>query len=99
MLVEGSVAVRPGFRGGRGGLWVRGATDEYLNRGWLGSDDERALSELYDRYCGLIYGAGTRYLGDRTLAENLVQDVLLAVWHHTAVFDSARASFATWVIA
>jgi hypothetical protein len=71
-----------------------------ISESWVaGSDDERALSELYERYGGLIYGAGTRYLGDHTLAENLVQDALLSVWHHTAVFDSARASFATWVIA
>ena len=62
-----------------------------------GSDDERALSELYDRYGGLIYGAGIRYLGDRTLAEDLVQDVFLSVWRNAASFDSSRASFATWV--
>jgi len=61
------------------------------------SDDEWALSELYDRYGGLIYGAGTRYLGDRTLAEDLVQDVFLSVWRNAAGFDSTRASFATWV--
>ncbi|MDQ3284369.1 MAG: sigma-70 family RNA polymerase sigma factor, partial [Actinomycetota bacterium] len=61
------------------------------------SNGERALSELYDRYAGLIYGAGTRYLGDRTLAEDLVQDVFLLVWRNAAGFDSSRASFATWV--
>jgi RNA polymerase sigma-70 factor (ECF subfamily) len=45
----------------------------------VGSDDERALSELYDRYGGLVYTAGVRYLGDRTLAEDLVQDVFFSV--------------------
>src|SRR3712207_2083482 len=97
MLVGGPVAVRPGSGGGQGGLWVRGATDEYLMSRVAESDDEWALSELYDRYGGLIYGAGTRYLGDRTLAENLVQDVFLSVWRNAAGFDSTRASFATWV--
>jgi RNA polymerase sigma-70 factor, ECF subfamily len=61
------------------------------------SDDEGALSELYDRYGGLIYGAGIRYLGDRTLAEDLVQDVFLSVWRSAASFDHSRASFATWI--
>ena len=48
-------------------------------------------------YGGLIYGAGIRHLGDRTQAEDLVQDVFLSVWRSAASFDSSRASFATWV--
>ncbi len=94
---EGPVAVRPGSRSGRGGLGVRGVTDEFLMSRVAGSGEERALSELYDRYGGLIHGAGMRYLGDRTLAEDLVQDVFFSVWRNAAGFDSSRASFATWV--
>jgi hypothetical protein len=36
-----------------------------------GPDDERALSELYVGYGGLIYGAEMRCLADRTLAKDL----------------------------
>jgi RNA polymerase sigma-70 factor (ECF subfamily) len=71
--------------------------DEVLVRRLAQSGDERALSELYDRYSGLIYGAGVRYLGDRALAEDLVQDVFTAVWRSAGGFDPSRASFATWV--
>ena len=71
--------------------------DEVLVREVARSGDERALSELYDRYAGLIYGAGVRYLGDRAFAEDLVQDVFTAVWRGAAGFDPSRASFATWV--
>ncbi len=71
--------------------------DEVLVRRVAHSGDERALSELYDRYASLIYGAGVRYLGDRALAEDLVQDVFTAVWRGAASFDPSRASFATWV--
>jgi RNA polymerase sigma-70 factor (ECF subfamily) len=71
--------------------------DEVLVRRLAQSGDERALSELYDRYADLIYGAGVRYLGDRALAEDLVQDVFTAVWRSAAGFDPSRASFATWV--
>ena len=63
----------------------------------VASGDERALSALYDRYAGLIYGSGLRYLGDRQLAEDLVQDVFTSVWKNAAGFDPARASFAAWV--
>ncbi len=71
--------------------------DEVLVRRLAQSGDERALSELYDRYAGLIYGVGVRYLRDRSLAEDLVQDVFTAVWRSAGSFDPARASFATWV--
>jgi RNA polymerase sigma-70 factor (ECF subfamily) len=71
--------------------------DEVLVRRVAQSGDERALSELYDRYAGVIYGAGMRYLGDRALAEDLVQDVFTSVWRSATGFDPSRASFATWV--
>lgn len=63
----------------------------------VASGDERALSGLYDRYAGLIYGTGMRYLGDRGTAEDLVQDVFTSVWKNAEGFDPGRASFATWV--
>ena len=97
MLVREPVAVRPRSVSGRGGLGMAGATDEFLISRVAGSGDERALSELYDRYGSLIHGAGMRYLEDRTLAEDLVQDVFLSVWRNAAGFDHSRASFATWI--
>lgn len=70
--------------------------DEAL-AGRVASGDEGALSELYDRYGGLVYASGLRYLGDATLAEDLVQDVFLAVWRNAKSFDPSRASFGTWI--
>lgn len=70
--------------------------DETLVRR-VAAGDERALGGLYDRYAGLIYGTGARYLGDRGQAEDLVQDVFLAVWRNAGHFDPSRASFSTWV--
>ena len=75
---------------------MAGVEDEILVRR-VAAGDERALGVLYDRYAGLIYGAGTRYLGDRGQAEDLVQDVFLSVWRSAESFDPSRASFATWV--
>jgi RNA polymerase sigma-70 factor (ECF subfamily) len=82
--------------GGRGRLWMDRVEDEVLVQR-VASGDERALSGLYDRYAGLVYGTGLRYLGDRGTAEELVQDVFTSVWRNAAGFDPARASFATWV--
>ena len=63
----------------------------------VASGDERALSDLYDRYAGLVYGSGMRLLGDRGTSEELVQDVFTSVWKNAAGFDPARARFATWL--
>ena len=76
---------------------MKDVSDEGLVGRVAQSGDERALSELYDRYAGLIYGAGVRYLGNRALAEDLVQDVFTSVWRGAATFDPSKASFATWV--
>lgn len=75
---------------------MAGVEDEVLVRR-VAAGDERALDGLYDRYAGLVYGAGTRYLGDRGMAEDLVQDVFLSVWRNAGSFDPSRASFSTWV--
>jgi RNA polymerase sigma-70 factor (ECF subfamily) len=61
------------------------------------SGDQGAVSELYDRYAGLVYASGLRYLGDSALAEDLVQEVFLAVWRNAKSFDPSRASFGTWI--
>jgi RNA polymerase sigma-70 factor, ECF subfamily len=82
--------------GGWGRLWMDRVEDEVLVRR-VASGDERALAGLYDRYAGLVYGTGMRYLGDRGTAEELVQDVFTSVWKNASGFDPARASFATWV--
>lgn len=76
---------------------MNGVEDEVLVRRVAGSGDEEALRALYDRYSGLIFGAGIRYLGDRGLAEDLTQDVFTAVWRSAGSFDESRATFATWI--
>ncbi|MBV9453707.1 MAG: sigma-70 family RNA polymerase sigma factor [Rubrobacter sp.] len=96
------VGVRPQvephhFGGDSGGFGLEGATDEVLIQRVAESDDRRAFSELYDRYGNLVYNAGMRHLRDRTLAEDLVQDVFVSVWRNAASFDPSKAGFSTWV--
>ena len=65
--------------------------------GLIAGGDERALSELYDRYSRPVYATGVRLLGDAQLAEELVQDAFTNVWRSAGSFDPSRASFATWL--
>jgi RNA polymerase sigma factor (sigma-70 family) len=78
------------------GSKMKNMGDEALVRRVAGGDD-RALSELYDRYSRPVYAMGIRLLGDTSLAEELVQDAFTSVWRGAKSFDSDRASFSTWL--
>src|SRR3954454_4360326 len=58
---------------------------------------EQSLRALYREYGGELYGFAVNCLGDRGLAEELVQDVFTRVWRHADQFDPTRASFRTWL--
>jgi RNA polymerase sigma-70 factor, ECF subfamily len=78
------------------GSRMKNVEDEDLVRR-VGGGDERALSELYDRYSRPVYATGVRLLGDASLAEELVQDAFTNVWRKAKSFESERASFSTWL--
>jgi RNA polymerase sigma-70 factor (ECF subfamily) len=62
-----------------------------------GPEVEVALSELYDRYNRTVFGVGLKILGDRSMAEELAQEVFLKVWRSSGTFDPSRGSFSTWL--
>ena len=74
-----------------------GLSDEQLMARLDGPEVEAALSALYDRYNRTVFGVGLKILGERHLAEELVQDVFLKVWRSSHTFDSSRGSFSTWL--
>ena len=72
-------------------------SDERLMTDLDGPGVEAALSKLYDRYSRTVFGVGLKILGDRSLAEELVQEVFLKVWRSSNTFDPSRGSFSTWL--
>src|SRR5436190_15021986 len=58
---------------------------------------EDGMRTLYRTYGPELYGFAVNSLGDRQLAEEVVQDVFTRVWRHADSFDPARASFRTWI--
>jgi RNA polymerase sigma-70 factor, ECF subfamily len=61
------------------------------------SGDE--LRELYRRYAGELFGFACNALGDRELAEEVVQDVFARLWRNAGDYDSTKASVRTWLYA
>src|SRR5918999_1139616 len=62
-----------------------------------GDDSGDELRELYRRYSSELFGFACNALGDREVAEEVVQDVFARVWRHAADYDSRRASVRTWL--
>lgn len=62
-----------------------------------GSED--ALLEIYRRYSDQLFRAAVLRLGDRQLAEEVVQDTYLALWNRAELFDARQASLLTWLSA
>jgi RNA polymerase sigma-70 factor, ECF subfamily len=62
----------------------------------LATGVHEALATLQERYGSLLTSLVSGRL-DRPSAEEIVQDVFLAVWQHAQRFDPHRGSFRSWV--
>ncbi len=58
--------------------------------------DPAALAALYRRYGGRLFGYLQRYAGDRMVAEEILQDTLLAVWRSAPRY-AGRSGVRTWL--
>src|ERR1043166_9458439 len=56
-----------------------------------------ALGLLHRRFARLIFGMAVQSL-DRAAAEDLVQEVFLAVWRNAGRFDPERGTVRAWVL-
>jgi RNA polymerase sigma-70 factor, ECF subfamily len=63
----------------------------------LASGRPEALGPLHGRYAGRVFALAAHTL-DRASAEEIVQEVFLAVWQKAATFDPSRGTFRTWVL-
>jgi len=59
--------------------------------------DRAAFAELFGLLAPRVKAFLLRLGCDGGTAEELTQDVLLAVWHHAGQFDPAQAAVTTWV--
>ena len=58
--------------------------------------DTAAYEMLYDRYASAGMGLALKITGDRTLAEEVVQETFWRVWRKADLFQNQRGAFTSW---
>lgn len=76
---------------------VKSLDDKELVRAIVERDDG-AISELFDRYSGMLTALSRRILNDPADAEEILQETFLQVWKQAARYDPRRSSVSTWLV-
>jgi RNA polymerase sigma factor (sigma-70 family) len=64
----------------------------------LADRDGGALDALYQRYGRPAYSLALRITSDSGFAEDVVQEVFLALWRDPSRYDAGRGGFASWLL-
>lgn len=64
----------------------------------IAARDEEAFVIAYDRHADLVFGTTLRFVRDREVATEIVQDAFMSVWRRSHQFDARSGSFAGWIL-
>ena len=64
----------------------------------LKARDEKALAILYDRYAGALYGIILKIVKEKELAEDVLQEAFLKMWHNFQDYDEKKGRLFTWIL-
>lgn len=64
----------------------------------LQKGDQRSLEQLYGLYSKSIYGIIFNIIRDEKIAEEILQDVFLKIWHNASSYDPSKGRFFTWIL-
>jgi RNA polymerase sigma-70 factor, ECF subfamily len=60
--------------------------------------DARAFETVYERHATAAFSLAYRMVGNRSQAEDVVQEAFLSLWRSGARYDRSRGSVRTWVL-
>jgi RNA polymerase sigma-70 factor (ECF subfamily) len=62
------------------------------------SREQQAMTEIFDRYAGLVYSVALRILNDSGHAEDVTQEIFFQLWRNPDSFSPSRGSLGTWLL-
>ncbi len=78
-----------------------GGSDEFLVATLMSESDaerESALAELYRRHAQAVMGFAAACTGDRTVAEEVVEEVFIGLAREPRCFDAARETLRSYLV-
>jgi RNA polymerase sigma-70 factor (ECF subfamily) len=64
----------------------------------MARSDREAFAQLYDRFSRPLYATALRILANAAEAEDIVQDVFLALWEKAGDFEPGRGTGFAWAV-
>jgi RNA polymerase sigma-70 factor (ECF subfamily) len=66
--------------------------------GRIGTGDEEAFAQLYDRFSPGLYSMVIKMTSDEAEAEDVLQDAFAHIWRKAASYDPRRSAPFTWAV-
>ncbi|TGD80657.1 sigma-70 family RNA polymerase sigma factor [Hymenobacter wooponensis] len=73
------------------------ATEELLVQR-LRERDEAAMTIFYDKYSAALYGVIFRIVKKEEIAEDVLQEAMVKIWHSFGSYDADKGRLFTWVM-
>jgi RNA polymerase sigma-70 factor (ECF subfamily) len=74
------------------------SADEAQLLAHIAQGDRQAFSQLYDRYCGVLYSTIFRVLNNADESNDVLQDVFVQIWDRAGAYDPALGKPFTWAM-
>jgi RNA polymerase sigma-70 factor (ECF subfamily) len=62
----------------------------------ISNGDEKAFSELVDKYKNRVFSTVYRYVNDPSMTQDLAQEIFIKVWENVRTFKG-KSAFSTWL--
>ena len=59
--------------------------------------DQRAFADLYRQVSAHLFAVAVRIVRDGALAEEMLQEAFVSIWHHAGTYDAAKSQPITWL--
>jgi len=63
-----------------------------------GQGDRGSFQQLYERFSGVLFSTALSVLNNQQAAEDVLQDVFVAIWEKAPLYDSVRGKPLAWAV-